>query len=277
MYGGGERVPVNRRSFLGAGAGVGAVTALGTAATWSATRSVERVEPDPSDEMAVEVRTVAEGTDRETPLYRLEADEPGPTAMVFGGLHGDEVSGYRAAEKIAEWAIDRGSLVVVPWADVVAIDAHERAGPDGDLNRQFPSGQEPSTELAAGLWDALLEADPDVVFDLHRSRGIYETHAKWVGQVVFPTVASVEDTEAVLEAVNDEVVPRTMPFHRFVLGNALSGTAPLLLHKVAGDLGLPGYIVETTEYLLSLDTQVRWTLEIVKRALERHGVRRVDA
>jgi hypothetical protein len=120
-------------------------------------------------------------------------------------------------------------------------------------------------------------ADPDVVFDLHRSRGILGTHAKWVGQAVFPTPPGLPVAEAVVDDVNDEVVPASMPFHRFVVSGPLTGTAPLLVHKVAAELGRPGYIVETTGVLVGLQRQVDWTLEIVERLLASHGVRRVGA
>lgn len=267
---------MKRRTFLAAGGGVAGAGVAGTATGWAAIRPVERSTPQPGDGMSATTRAVMEGTEHETPIYELDSGTEGPTVMIFGGVHGNEVSGYRAAEAIAGWTIDRGSLVVVPWANVVAIDEHERHGPDGDLNRQFPPGEESTTDLARALWDAVETYDPDVVLDLHRSRGILGTHAKWVGQAVFPTPQGVDAAEAVVEAVNEEVVPTTMPFHRFVVGGPLTGTAPLLIHKVAAQLGRPGYIIETTGVLVDLGTQVRWTLEIVERLLERHGVERVD-
>lgn len=275
MYRGIEPVAVNRRAFLAAGGALTGVSAVGTLAGWAATRSVDRTEPHTSDEMSVDVRTIMEGTESETPIYRIEADSSGPTAVVVGGVHGDEVNGYLAAEAVAGWTIDRGTLVVIPWANVVGIEAHERAAPGGDLNRQFPPGRQPTSELARALWREIVGADPDAVLDLHRSRGIYRTHARWVGQVVFPTPQSVEETETVLAAVNDEVVPWTMPSHEFLVGPALEGTGPVMVRKVGEDLHRPGYVIEVTEYLLDLDTQVRWTLEIVERTLQQHGIERV--
>lgn len=276
MYRGVEPRDVNRRAFLAAGAGLAGVTAIGTVAGWDATRPVERTEPDPSDELSVDVRLVMEGTDQETPLYRLDAEESGPTVMVFGGVHGDEINGYLAAEQVAEWTIDRGTLVVVPWADVVAIDAYDREGDDGDLNRQFPPGKEPTSALARALWDEIVAVDPDAVLDLHRSRGIYGTHAEWVGQVVFPTPQSIDETENALASVNDEVVPWTMPAHEFVVGDSPVKFGGVLVGKVGQDLDRPGYVIEVTEYLLDVDTQVRWTLEVVERLLAEHGIGRVE-
>ena len=267
---------MKRRRLLAVGGGVVGTGVVGTAAGWAATRPVERSRPEPSDEVDVTVGHLMEGTDRETPVYEIDSGASGPTAMVFGGLHGNEVSGYRAAEAMAGWTVDAGTLVVVPWANVRAIEAHERRGPEGDLNRQFPAGEAPPTELARAIWETVTDHDPDVVLDLHRSRGILGTHAKWVGQAVYPTAPGMDDAEAVVEAVNDEVVPTTMPYHRFLVSGPLTGGAPMLVHKVGAELERPGYIVETTPVLVGLDRQVDWTLEIAGRLLERHGVRRAD-
>lgn len=222
-----------------------------------------------------EVDTIMDGTRWETPVYTVHGAESGPTGVVVGGVHGDEPNGYRAAEAIAEWEIEEGMLVVVPRANAVAIERGTREGPDGDLNRQFPTGEAPTTELARAIWDVVREHEPDVVVDLHRSRGIYGTHDKWVGQAIFPTAVdgAVSDARAVIEETNEETVPWTMRFHRFALGPPLDGGSPLLIHKVAGDLDRPGFLVELTEFLLDLDTQVRWTKRIAERLLERNGIR----
>jgi predicted deacylase len=59
--------------------------------------------------------------------------------MVTGGIHGDEPAGYLAADEIATWAIDRGTLLVLPRANVPAIAFRTRNAPgEPDLNRTFP-------------------------------------------------------------------------------------------------------------------------------------------
>lgn len=268
---------MDRRTVLGAGAAAAGL-AGGATLVRSRTESSGPDEPtDPHPEMGLSRRPIMEGTDRETPVFELEAPEPGPTAVVVGGVHGGETSGYRAAEEVVGWGVEQGTLVVIPWADVVALERNEREGPDGDLNRKFPAGREPTTDLARALWAEVERSDPDVVLDLHRSRGIYDAHHRWVGQAIFPTAAgsAPADARAVIEHMNDEHVPWPMVAHRFAMGNTLTGEGPLLIHKVGGDLGRPGFLVELTDFLLDPGTQVRWTLEITERLLERHGVERI--
>ncbi|WP_129116865.1 succinylglutamate desuccinylase/aspartoacylase family protein [Halegenticoccus tardaugens] len=217
---------------------------------------------------------ILDGTRHETEVVVVDAPEPGPTAMVFGGVHGNERSGYLAAADVAEWSFEAGTLVAVPEANRVAIERDERHGVGGDLNRQFPPGEEPTTELARALWGTVERHDPDVVFDLHWARGIYGTHRGQVGQAVFPTDVgdAVAYADAAIGHLNDERVPWAMPFHRFQRGNVIDGDAPLLVHKVAGDLGRAGYIIEATTFLLDVRTRIRWTKLLVSALLTQHGL-----
>lgn len=256
---------MQRREFLAAGATV-AGGALGVSRP---TRGSTGVTRDPTGVLMA-------GTPHETPVYVVEERATGPTAVVVGGMHGDERSGYLAAQRVADWSVDAGRLVVIPRANRVAIERDTRRGEGGDLNRQFPPDTRPTTALARALWDRLVEADPDVVVNLHSSKGIYGTHQEFVGQAVFPTAAgdAVAVAEDTVETLNDGVVPWYMPLHTFLVGNTLHGTAPLLAHKVGGGLGQPAYIVETTEFLVDPETGARWTERATTELLARHGIER---
>ncbi|MGA9400964.1 succinylglutamate desuccinylase/aspartoacylase family protein [Haladaptatus sp.] len=216
------------------------------------------------------------GTKYETGVFVREGVRDGPTVLVVGGVHGDERCGYRAASEIARWKIERGKLVVLPKANRVAIRKNRREGAHGDLNRQFPSGEEPKTKLARAIWGVVERHDPEMVLDLHRSLGIYGYHESSVGQVIWPTDSdpAPEYAKRTAEQLNGSVVPWYMPFHEYRRGGELDGSRPMLVHKVAGDLGRPGYIVETTKFLLDTDTRARWENAAATDLLSRHGIKR---
>jgi predicted deacylase len=260
---------VNRRTFLASAAATAAGLGAGLSVAGGQGEALPTREP---------TERLLAGTDHETPVYELAGDEPGPTALVVGGMHGDERSGYLAAERVLDWTIDAGRLVVLPRANQVAIEHDTRHGEGGDLNRKFPPGQAPTTELARAIWDLTERTNPDVALNLHSSKGIYGTHAEFVGQAIFPTEAgdAPRVAAAVVEALNGSVVPWYMPLHDFARGNVLSGTAPLFAHKVGGDLERPAYIVEVTEYLLDAETGARWTERAAAELLARHGIERGD-
>lgn len=217
--------------------------------------------------------TILPGTRHETPVFVTDGGDAGPTVVVVGGMHGDEPSGARAAARVADWGVMRGTLVVVPRANVVALDRGTRHGTGGDLNRQFPPETAPQTRLARALWAEITRHDPDAVVDLHSSKGIYGFHQEFVGQAVFP--ASVDDAPAhaddAVTRAND-LVPWYMPFHTFQRGSTIGGDAPLLAHKAVASLGVPSYIVESTKFVTDLETRVSWTTAAARTLVERAGV-----
>jgi len=72
------------------------------------------------------------GTPGDTRVYVLEGSEPGGTAVVVGGTHGNEIAGILTAVLLVERArVLRGRLIVVPHANNSAMSAEdtERSGP----------------------------------------------------------------------------------------------------------------------------------------------------
>ncbi|WMT09188.1 PKD domain-containing protein [Natrinema thermotolerans] len=215
---------------------------------------------------------VREGTPEETTVYVTTADAEGPTAVVVGGIHGNEVAGYTAAGRIADWPIDAGTLVVIPAANAVAIERGTRTDDDGNnLNRQFPEGEPPGTELAGAIWDVITEYDPDVVVDLHESTGIYAGDPMdGVGQAIFhgESDAAADTAAAVADAVTRNFVDDPeLEFRPGPFSSPESDPTGLLVHKAARDLGADAFLAETLSTGVELETRVRWHTAIVDRLL----------
>lgn len=114
------------------------------------------------------------------PVHVLEAEAPGPTALIQAGIHGDEIAGVHALEELLEagFAPERGRLLVVPTMNRPAYRARQRAVPGGlDLNRCFPGdAQSPERErrLARRFMDLVLDERPALVATLHESMKRYD-------------------------------------------------------------------------------------------------------
>ncbi|SEH11748.1 PKD domain-containing protein [Natronorubrum sediminis] len=216
---------------------------------------------------------IREGTDEETTVYVTTADADGPTAVILGGVHGNEVAGFTAAEDIADWSIDAGTLVTIPEASAVAVERGTRTDDEGnDLNRQFPEGSEPQTELAQALWDVVTDYDADAVIDLHESTGIYAGDpVDGVGQAIFHS-SDEEATAAAsnaIETVNEDSVDD--PDKSFQSGGFTgpnSDPRGLLVHKASRELDAQSYLVETVSTDVDLDTRVDWQYQLVAYLLE---------
>jgi hypothetical protein len=114
------------------------------------------------------------------PLYVFDAPEPGPTALVQAGIHGDEVAGAHALFELLEDELrpTHGRLVVVPVMNPPAYRARERKAPGGlDLNRCFPgdaAAPERELRLARRFMDLVLDERPALVVTLHESQKRYD-------------------------------------------------------------------------------------------------------
>lgn len=195
--------------------------------------------------------------DNETTVHYLTAPSDGPTAVVVGGVHGNETAGINAAEAITQWAISRGKVIVIPRANKRACDRGTRqAAGSSDLNRQFPTGRQPQGTVATELWEEITRHDPDYVFDLHRSVGLYQREPDGVGMAIYPTPSGRGIAEDALGHLNADHVPDGNAGFR--VGNDQDGRNPLLSHKVGGDLDPDtiGWLVETTSHNQSLSTRV---------------------
>ena len=89
------------------------------------------------------------GTAADTPVYFLEGAEPGPTLLLFGGTHPQEVSGMLAAVVVVENVhVKRGRLIVIPhsnqsgftYTEPLEAFPHEFNIPTGGRARRFRLG-----------------------------------------------------------------------------------------------------------------------------------------
>jgi predicted deacylase len=98
---------------------------------------------------------------------------PGPTALLFGGNHGDEYEGPVALLKLVR-ALDpaqlRGRVIVVPMLNRPAVAAGTRLSPiDGrNMNRAFPGRADESiTGMIAHYVSSVLFPMAELVVDIH--------------------------------------------------------------------------------------------------------------
>ncbi|WP_245779518.1 succinylglutamate desuccinylase/aspartoacylase domain-containing protein [Halostagnicola kamekurae] len=216
---------------------------------------------------------ILEGTDHETTVYRTTASADGPTVVVVGGMHGNEVGGYEAASAIAEWDIDAGTLVTIPRANAEAVELGTRSGDDGiDLNRQFPQGQEPTTDVARAIWNVLENHDPDIVIDLHESIGIYAGGpVDGVGQAIFHSdgAETATDADQAADTVSQNLVDEpALEFTTDTFAGPETEPSGLLVHKAARDLDAQSFLIETLSRGPALETRVQWHTRLVTDLVE---------
>lgn len=117
------------------------------------------------------------------PLYVFEAPEPGPTALIQAGIHGDEVAGVHALQELleAEFRPTHGRLLMCPVMNPRAYRERQRAAEGGlDLNRCFPGDAQDGAwerRVARKFMDLVERERPALMVTLHESHKRYDPSA----------------------------------------------------------------------------------------------------
>lgn len=165
-------------------------------------------------------RLVLPGTPWQTPLYINRSAAEGPSVFVLGGVHGNEPGSWAAADRIADWMPDRGTLIVLPRANALAIAADQRTLPElGDLNRFYPGeplesvNAFPMQFMANAIVGLAREFKPALLLDLHESWGFFNERTQdgtaFLGQTIASgDVEQSDRVEALVAEVNELVTER---------------------------------------------------------------------
>ncbi|MEM6926170.1 MAG: succinylglutamate desuccinylase/aspartoacylase family protein [Myxococcota bacterium] len=203
-----------------------------------------------------------------------EAAEPGPTALVQAGIHGDEIGGVHALQEMLEDGLTprAGRLLVVPVMNPPAYRARTRAAPEGlDLNRCFPGNPDAERDepRLAARFMALIEAEqPALVATLHESQKRYDPAVNpSFGQTL---VYGVDPCPPLLDqVVGDLNAGRESDAEAWATQYFPVATSST--EVIVDRIGCIGTCVETWMGF-DLDRRVAMQREVVERLLERLGM-----
>ena len=200
------------------------------------------------------------GTPYQTPYLVKTGDRPGPTIVVMGGLHGDEIAGYLAARQLENWTVSSGTLVLVPDANAPAIRANRRFV-GRNINALFPgkADGDGNQRLAHALWQLIKNSKPDLLLTLHESRGFYREDRARYGQTFTFDLPVYRDRFArVVQAVNCGIAPGR---EQFSLKMEAFPTCPT--YCATKWLGVAATSIETARPL-PLNQRVSYQLDALK-------------
>lgn len=116
--------------------------------------------------------------DRQLEVIRLRGAQAGPTALIFGGIHGDEPGGHFSGEILSRVNMIKGNLIIVPRVNFPSIMLNRREL-NGDMNRKFTAQSnpgDPDSEVLGVLKALMKEADIFInqhdAFGFHREKYI---------------------------------------------------------------------------------------------------------
>ena len=217
------------------------------------------------------LKTIASGTKYATTLCVIKSGITGPVVMVVGGTHGNEPAGYQAARLIKNYSVKKGTLLVLPEANRIAVLNNTRtASGVGDLNRSFPKYQsdKPDDPLARAIWQTVKDYNVDYLIDLHEGYKYHlQTSSSW-GQTViyYPNSGTKALADKMVSALNSSI---STPSKRFsTVKYPLKGE---LSRSTGQFLGCHSYVIESCR-LESLNSRIGRHTTAVKTALQYLGM-----
>jgi predicted deacylase len=227
--------------------------------------------PPPPPAVKETVVELAPATKYATKAYIYEAAASGPAVLLVGGVHGNEPAGSLAAEKFLSPQLVKGTLIVVPRANNLALDANKRTLPEiTDLNRAYPGTADgnPAQQLAYGIGALMARYKVSLVIDLHEARTFHYEDESSLGQTV---IYGFDDRSAMLalavvEHMNKGIGEQRKKFT--FLANPVKGSTA---YYASNYLKIPAFTIETSSRQ-PIDDRVGQHVEIVRFLLAAEGL-----
>jgi len=117
--------------------------------------------------------------------YHIKSKNPSFRVMIIGGIHGNELGAYKAANMLIDSTLEKGELFIIPRSNFTSILADVR-GYNGDMNRKFAyiSKKDPDFYYVELLKEAILSYKPDVLISMHDGYGFAIKNKRAWGQSV---------------------------------------------------------------------------------------------
>ncbi len=260
----------HRRGFLSALATIG--TGYATVGTAAASSSVCARRSD-GETTAATHHSDGPVDDSIPQMTERTSHIQGPTALIVGGIHGDERAGIVAAHQIADWEPDYGRIVVIPEANPQAIEQNTRINDRGDLNRKFAYDGSPTSHLSRSIWAAVQKLSPDVLFTLQESKGIMGSTPSGVGQTVFhsPSKTAHDGASMGVRRANSQIGSERLKFGMDTISGPSVEPNGLLSEKATYEADIPSFIVETYENL-DMGARVQFQETITRGVLDYYDI-----
>lgn len=216
--------------------------------------------------------SILKDTIYETDVFHFTTNKPGSKVVIIGGVHGDEVAGYMAAERLIEDNPFTGEVLLIPRANILATQLNERYPGiqtkgvyDGitysDLNRCLP-GSESGTiteQIAHEIVTVIKEFNPTYIIDLHESLRSYKDSRPRIGDsLIYSNKESAWVALHVLEHFNETYLEEGDVVFRLD-SNAPDGS----FNNYFGSLGYMTFTIETNRQL-KLEKRITQQLDLIK-------------
>jgi hypothetical protein len=125
----------------------------------------------------------------------------GKRILIIGGIHGNEIGAYKAADLLVNMDI-KADVLIIPRSNFTSILANVR-GYNGDMNRKFDSisKDDPDFYYVELLKEAIFDFKPDLLISMHDGYGFNSKNPNAWGQSVVIDEVKYKNFELLKEAL----------------------------------------------------------------------------
>ena len=206
------------------------------------------------------IARLTSGVEIPLPVHVFHGAKEGPTVLLSGGLHGDEVNGVEIVRRALSGkllsGLECGTVLAIPIINVYGFLFFSRDVPDGkDVNRSFPGTPDGSlASLVAHTLNTKILPLVDFGIDFHTG-GASRTN--------YPQIRYAKDDPQALELARAFSAPMSMP------SSLIQGS----LREAAHKLGVPIVVYEGGESMRFDSFAIDEGIRGIKRVLARWGMR----
>ena len=194
----------------------------------------------------------------------------GPAALVLGGVHGNEPAGSLAAERLCATEVQRGTLIVIPHVNHLALKQNTRTLPEiGDINRAYPGiGDTPAHRIAGSIVEFASRYPVSLVIDLHEARTFHRLDHDSLGQSVL-FANNTRSTELAIDLVDAINATLPEPHRKFSL---VAHPAPSSAAEYFGSSARIAAFTMETSSKQPIEERVAQHIFLVRALLKQEGL-----
>ncbi len=218
-----------------------------------------KIQPGENTMVRLAVGRLPSGTKIYIKAHVFRSEYPGPTVLLLGGVHGDEINGVETIRKLIfedKFAdLKCGTVIAIPIVNIYGFINFSRAVPDGkDVNRSFPGSLNGSlASQVARVITLKILPEVDYIIDLHTGGA---------SRFNFPQIRYTSSDTKALELAKIFGAP-------FIIKKPLISKS---LRKVAKEKGIPVLVFEGGESLRFDGYSIQLGIEGIQRVLTHLGM-----
>jgi len=219
----------------------------------------KEIEPGQNEIIRLQVARLPSGTRIHIHVHVYRSENPGPTLLVLGGVHGDEINGVEIVRRSISSGIfdklEKGNIIAIPLLNIYGFINFSRDTPDGkDVNRSFPGTMSGSlsSRVARTLTKKIMPL-VDLGVDFHTGGG---------SRYNYPQIRYAKGSEKAFELAKDFGAP-------YMINKPI---IPKSLRKVGANMDIPIIVFEGGESLRFDGFSIEKGLQGLRRLMNKQSM-----